>query len=435
MSFLNSVSQLSWLNAQSLLGIVVFLFLAWLLSENKKRFPFGLLVGALGIQIGLILILFAFPASHSLLSAITGGVGALAAATSNGTQFVFGYLGGGAQPFEVKNPNSMFVFAMQVLPLIVVLSALSALLWHWHVLRWIIKGFGILFQKTIGLGGASSLGVSSGIFLGNVESLILIKAYLDRLSRSELFVLMSVGLANVAGSTMIAYVMILSKVLPDAAGHVLAASIISTPAAVLLARIIIPETKAIAAEPINYQSELIYDSSMDAITKGTAEGLNIALSIAAILVVMVSLVSVVNMALAGFGPVAGEPLSLERILGLVFAPLAWLMGIETREILVAGKLLGVKMTLTEFVAFIQLGAIPPEGMSERTRLLLTYALCGFANIGSVGISVSGFSVLMPDRRGEIMNLIWKALIVGFLATCLSAAVIGAMPEALFFTKE
>lgn len=328
----------------------------------------------------------------------------------------------------------MFVFAMQVLPLIVVLSALSALLWHWHILRLIIQGFGLLFQKTIGLGGASSLGVSSGIFLGNVESLILIKAYLDRLSRSELFVLMSVGLANVAGSTMVAYVLILNNVLPEAAGHVLAASIISTPAAVLLARIIIPETKSIAVEPQNYRSELNYDFSMDAITKGTAEGLNIALSIGAILVVMVSLVSLVNMALAGLGPVAGEPLSIERILGFVMAPLAWLIGIELKEIGVAGKLLGVKMTLTEFVAFIQLGAIAPEAMTERTRLLMTYALCGFANIGSVGISVSGFSVLMPDRRAEIMNLIWKALIVGFLATCMSAALIGAMPEALFLTK-
>lgn len=418
-------------NIQSLIGIVVFIALCWLISENKKRFPWGLAVGALILQVGLILLLFAVPNARLVLDGIAAGVNGLAQATATGTQFVFGYLGGGDQPYSVTNPNALFVFGFQVLPLIVVISALSALLWHWKILKWIIRGFGYLFEKTIGLGGASALGVSSGIFLGNVESLILIKAYLERLTRSEVFMLLVVGLANVAGSTMVAYVLILQHVLPNAAAHILAASIISAPAAVLLARVIVPETSKTTGVNADYQSALKYDSAIDAITKGTTDGMNVAMSIAAILVVMVALAALVNVILGGLPHWGGEAVTLERTLGILFSPLAWLMGIPWEEAKTGGWILGVKMVLTEFVAFLKLSAIPLEDMTPRTRMLLTYATCGFANIGSVGISVSGFSVLMPERRVEIINLIWKALFAGFLATCLSAAVVGALPNAIY----
>jgi CNT family concentrative nucleoside transporter len=418
-------------NAQSLLGLGVVILLCWLMSEDRKRFPWKLTLGALFVQALLVLLLFGFPQSQSVLDAINSGVDGLAAATQRGTQFVFGYLGGGDQPYPVSNSGALFVFGFQVLPLILVISALSALLWHWKVLKWITRGFGLLFQKTMGLGGASALAVAANIFLGSIESPIVVKAYLDKLTRSEIFLMMTVGLATVAGSTMVAYATILSATLPNAAGHVLVASIISAPAGVLLARIVMPEKPGQGGAYADYGSALKYESSIDAITRGTSDGLMVVLNISAVLIVFVALVALCNIILGGLPPVWGEPLSVERILGWIFAPLAWLIGVNWAESGLAGRLLGVKLTLTEFVAFIQLGAIPAGEMSERTRMLMTYALCGFANVGSVGIVISGFSVLMPERRQEVASIVWKALFAGFLATCMTAAVVGALPASLF----
>lgn len=418
-------------NLQALLGIAVILGLCWGLSENRGRFPFGLAAGAIAVQVALILILFAIPQSHALLNGIGAGMNALSAATSQGMQFVFGYMGGGDQPYQVVNSGALFVFALQVLPLILVIAALSALLWHIGVLKWIIRGFGFVFEKLIGLGGASALGVASNIFVGNVESLIIIRGYLDKLTRSEVFMMMTVGMANVSGSTMVAYVLILNHVLPNAAGHILAAAIVSAPAGVLLARIMVPELADRKAEKIDYSSSLRYDSAIDAVSKGTQDGMMVATNIAAILIVMVALVALFNMILGVFPHVGGQPLTIERILGTIFTPLAWLIGIPWKEAATGGWILGVKMVLTEFVAFLRLATIPVADMTERTRIILTYATCGFANIGSVGISVAGFSALMPSRRKEILGLVWKALLSGFLATCLSAAIVGALPNAVY----
>ncbi|MFN7236183.1 MAG: NupC/NupG family nucleoside CNT transporter, partial [Brevundimonas sp.] len=370
------------------------------------------------------------PGSQGVLAAITGAVDGLAAATRVGAQFVFGYLAGGAQPYVIENRPALFVFAFEVLPLILVISALSALLWHWRILRWITRGFGFLFQKTLGLGGASALAVAANIFLGMIESPIVIRAYLDKLTRSEMFLMMVVGLATVAGSTMVAYATLLAPVLPNAAGHVLVASIVSAPAGVLLARIIVPEKAGQGGAYADYGSALRYDSAIDAIVKGTSDGLMVVLNISAILIVFVALVALANVMLGGFW-LFGEPVTIERLLGYAFAPVAWLTGVEWADAQIAGRLLGVKLTLTEFVAFIQLGAVPEEGMSERTRMLLTYALCGFANIGSVGITVTGLSVLIPERREEVLGLVWKALFAGFLATLMTASVVGALPESVF----
>ncbi len=418
-------------NAQSLTGIVVVLAICWSLSEARGRFPWRLALGALAAQAGLVALLFGAPGARAVIEAINRAVDGLAAATAQGAQFVFGYLGGGDQPYVVADRGALFVFAFNVLPLILVISALSALLWHWHVLRWITRGFGYLFQKTMGLGGASALAVAANIFLGMIESPIVIRAYLDELTRSELFLMIVVGLATVAGSTMVAYAAILKASLPNAAAHVLAASIISAPAGVLLARIMIPETPGIGGAYADYTSLLRYDSAIDAISKGTMDGLTVVLNISATLIVFVSLVAIGDGVLGALPDVAGQPLSAERILGFVFAPLAWTLGVAWEEAGMAGRLLGVKLMLTEFIAFIRLGAIPAADMSERTRMIMTYALCGFANVGSVGITVSGMGVLMPDRRREIIGLVWKALLAGFLATCMTAAVVGAMPRELF----
>lgn len=418
-------------NLQSLLGIAVILGVCWLLSENKKKFPVFLAIGAIAVQVALILVLFAVPSSHAILEGISSGMNALSDATAKGMQFVFGYMGGGDQPYQVTNAGALFVFALRVLPLILVIAALSALLWHIGVLKIIIRFFGLIFEKAIGLGGAASLGVASNIFVGNVESLIIIRAYLEKLTRSELFIMMVVGMANVSGSTMVAYVLILHDVLPNAGGHILAAAIVSAPAGVLLARIIVPELIDRKEEKIDYSSSLKYDSAIDAISKGTADGMMVSMNIAAILIVMVALVALANAILGNFAGPGGQPLTVEHILGFIFTPLAWLIGIPWKEAATGGWLLGVKMVLTEFVAFLKLAAIPVADMSPRTRIILTYATCGFANIGSVGISVAGFGALMPARRPEILGLIWKALCAGFLATCLSAAVVGALPNAVY----
>jgi len=420
-----------WLNVQSLLGMGVIIALCWGLSENRRQFPWRLVLGGIAAQVALVLVFFAFPQSKYLLEGINGAVDALNAATLTGTQFIFGYLAGGPQPYVVDNQGALFVFAFQVLPLILVISALSALLWHWKVLKWIIRGFGFVFEKTMGLGGASALAVACNLFLGMIESPIVIRGYLDKLTRSELFLLMTVGLATVAGSTMVAYALILRDSLPNAAGHVLAASIISAPAGIVLSRIMVPQQKGEALAAIDYSTTLTYDGSIDAISKGTQDGLMVVLNISAILIVFVALVALLNGFLGLLPDVAGAPLTLERMLSVVFAPLAWLMGIDWHEAQTAGYVLGTKLTVTEFMAFITLGHMPAEALSERSRMILTYAICGFANIGSVGITVTGLGILIPERRDEVMGLVWKALFAGFLATCLSASIVGAMPSGLF----
>ncbi len=420
----------SLLNLQSLLGILAVIAACWGLSENRRAFPWKLALGAVAVQAVLVLALFAIPGSQIVLAGITGAVDGLNTATQRGTQFVFGYLAGGDQPYVVGNEGALFTFAFSVLPLILVISALSALLWHWKVLKWITLGFGLLFQKTMGLGGASALAVAANIFLGMIESPIVIRAYLDKLTRSEIFLMMVVGLATVAGSTMVAYASILSAVLPNAAGHVLVASIVSAPAGILLARIIIPEKAGQGGETADYGSALKYDSAIDAIVKGTADGLMVVLNISAVLIVFVALVALVNVMLGGLWLFDG-PVTVERLLGWLFMPVAWLLGIEWSEAGRAGWLLGVKLTLTEFVAFIELGKVPAGEMSERTRMLMTYALCGFANIGSVGITVTGLSVLIPERREEVLGMVWKALFAGFLSTLMTAAIVGVMPAAIF----
>jgi CNT family concentrative nucleoside transporter len=308
-----------------------------------------------------------------------------------------------------------------------VISALSALLWHWKILKWVTHGFGILFQRTMGLGGASALAVAANIFLGMIESPIVIRAYLDKLTRSELFLMMVVGLATVAGSTRVAYALMLESTLTNAAGHVLVASIISAPAGILLARIIIPEKAGEGGAFAEYDSPLKYDSAIDAIVKGTSDGLMVVLNISAVLIVFVALVALVNIMVGAIFP----GISVEWLLSWIFAPVAWLTGVEWSDAREAGLLLGVKLTQTEFKAFMDLGAVPGGAISERTRMLLTYALCGFANVGSVGITVTGLSVLMPERREEVLGLVWKALFAGFLATLMSAAIVGAMPASIF----
>jgi concentrative nucleoside transporter, CNT family len=420
-------------NARSLLAIAAILFVCWLFSENKRRFPLVMALGAVAVQAGLVAALFAFPQVQPVLSGIADAFNGLAAATDQGTRFVFSYLGGGDQPYAVTTPDGSapFVFAFRVLPLILVISALSALLWHWGILKIIIRAFGLLFQKTMGIGGASATAAAANIFMGMVESPIVIKGYLEKLTRSEIFMMMVLGLGTVAGSTLVAYALFLRPVLENAAAHVLVASIISAPACVLLARVMIPEAPGQGGAVADYASDLTYQSSMDAISRGTMDGLQVVLNIAATLIVFVALVALANALLSLAPPVMGAELTLQRIFGWAFAPLAWLMGISWADAQAAGQLLGTKLFLTEFIAFIDLSNAE-LAISERTRMIMTYAICGFANVGSVGIMVAGMTALFPaDRRGLILELAWKSLLPGFLATMMTASVVAAMPEAMF----
>lgn len=420
-------------NAQSLLGLVVIIALCWAVSENRRVFPWRLAAGALLIQLLLVLGLFGLPPLRAVVAALGQGVEALAAATQTGVAFVFGFLAGGeGQPYAVANSGALFVFAFRVLPVILVVCALAALLWHWGVLKVVTRAFGLVFEKTMGLRGPPALAVAATIFMGQVEGPIFIRSYLARLSRSELFMLISVGMSCVAGSTMVAYAAILKDVLPNAAAHIITASVISAPAGVLLARILVPrDIAAEQSEPLETGSEKSYESSIDAVSRGVSDGLQIALNIGATLIVFVALAAIVNGLLGLLPDIAGAPLTLERILGVIFAPLVWLIGVPAHDAQIAGALLGVKLVLTEFTAFIQLGATPVDAIDPRTRVLMAYALCGFANIASVGMNVAGYSVLVPERRSEVIGMVWKAMFVGFLATCLSASVVGLLPRELF----
>jgi CNT family concentrative nucleoside transporter len=420
-------------NAQSLAGIAVTIAICWALSEKRRAFPWKLAIGAIAVQAGLVLLLFGLPMARGVLAGAGQVVDGLSGSTQAGVAFVFGFLAGvPGQPYTVTDPGSLFVFAFRVLPVILVICAISALLWHWRILKWVTQGFGFVFEKTLGLRGPPALATAATVFMGQVEGPIFIRSYLATLTRSELFMLLAVGMSCVSGSTMVAYATILKNVVPNAAAHVLTASIISAPAGVLLARIMVPRDAAgEAGESDALTSDKLYESSIDALMKGTTVGLEITLKIGATLIVFVSLVAMIDGALGMLAPVGGAPLSLERGLGYLFSPLAWCMGIPWKEAQAAGSLLGVKLMLTEFTAFIDLAKTGAADLSERSRTIMTYALCGFANIASVGINVAGYSTLAPTRQTEVMGMVWKAMLVGFLATCMTASVVGALPSALF----
>ncbi len=418
-------------NARSLLAVVAIIFIAWLFSENKKRFPILMVLGALALQAGLVLLLFAVPATRGVLGSIGYVIGGLADATGHGAQFVFGFLAGGDQPFALaEGAQAPFIFGFRVLPVILVICTLAAVLWHWGILRVVTQFFGMVFSRVLGLSGQLAFAVSANIFMGMIESAMVVRAYLDKLTRAELFTLMCVGLANVSGSTMVAYVLILGDVLPNAAGHVLVASIISAPAGVLLAQVMIPEEPG-RIKNQDYSSDLRYGGTMDAIARGVHDGTMVVVNVAAFLIAFVSLVWIVNNMLAFAPHINGEAVTLQSLFGYAFAPVAYMIGIPWVDAQEAGRILGTKLFLTEFVAFIDLGAIPVGDIADRSRMILTYAVCGFANVASIGILSGGFTALMPSRRDEILSLAWRALLPGFMATLMTASIVAALPTQVF----
>lgn len=406
----------------SLLGLAALVGLAWAMSEDRRTVDKRVLVGGLGLQIVLALILLKLPGSREVFLALNQAVGALEKATGAGTSFVFGYLGGSAVPFDVKYPGNNFILAFKALPLILVVSALSSLLFYWRVLPLVVRGFSYLLTRTMGIGGALGVGVAANIFVGMVEAPLLVKPYLARISRSEMFVLMTSGMATIAGTVLVLYGSILRDAVPGAVGHILTASLISAPAAILVARLMIPETGE--GTQGEWTPPRVASGSMDAVTRGTGDGIKVFINVVGMLIVLVALVALANSALALLPQVAGAPLTLERMLGWVMAPVVFLMGVPWEEAMQAGQLMGQKTILNEFIAYLSLANLPEGVLSERTRVIMTYAMCGFANLGSLGILIGGFGAMAPERRDEVVAMGFRSIVAGTLATCMTGAVVG-----------
>ena len=409
--------------AQSLVGFFVLHALAWALSEDRRTIAWRPIVAGMLLTLGLGVALLKAPFVRKVFMALNDALAALEQATRDGTTFVFGFLGGGPLPYAETYPGASFVLAFRALPLVLVVSALSALLFHWRVLPWLVRGFSLMLEKTMGVGGAIGLSSAANVFVGMVEAPLIVKPYIRHMSRSELFILMSCGMATVAGTVMALYASILSKVIPDALGHILIASIISTPAAISISVLMVPGKAPGTEGKLMPQTAT---SSMDALTRGTIDGVQLLINIVAMLLVLVALVSLANQILALLPNVAGAPITLQRVLGVALAPLVWIMGIPWSEATTAGALMGTKTVLNELLAYIDLAKLPQGALSPRSSLMMTYALCGFANFGSLGIMIGGLATMAPERRDEVVSLGGKTIVSGTLATCVAGSVVGIL---------
>ena len=403
-------------------GLLVILIACFVASENRKAVKLRLIIPGLLLQLLLAICLLKIPAMQHLFSIVNSLVHELQQATEAGTSFMFGYLGGAPLPYTESTPGASYVLAFRALPLILLTSVISSLLVYWRVLPLMTRLFSLLLEKSLGVGGAMGIGVAANAFIGMVESPLLIRPYLEKLSRSELFCVMCAGLATISGTMLALEASVISEVVPGAAGHLLSASLVTLPGVIVISHLLIPETGEITTGKSAIDRDA--DSVMDAITRGTQNGLTLLLNIIAMVIVMVALVHLVNVGL-GLVPVPGaEPLSLEGLLGLALAPLTWLLGIPWSEARLAGELMGIKTILTEFLAYLRLGEIGDESMALRSRIIMTYALCGFANFISLGIMLTGLVIMAPARRADILSLGFRCLVGGTLATCTTAAIIG-----------
>jgi len=407
---------------QCMLGLLAICVIAAILSENRKKISVRIILAALTLQLVLGFFLLKFEVVRQGFLFLNRLVLTIDTATTEGTKMVFGYLGGATLPFQEIYPNSSIILAFRSLPIVLVMSALSALLFYWKILPVIVRLFSIILNRTLKTGGAEGIGVSANIFVGMVEAPLLIKPYLGAMTRSELFTIMTSGMATIAGTVMVLYASILQSAIPGILGHILTASIISAPAAILIAKIMVPETGEITLG--DFVTEKPYKSVMDAVTRGTIQGVDLLINIIAMIIVLVALVSIVNMALGLLPDFQGKELTLQRILGWIMAPVVWLMGIPWSESVTAGSLMGTKTVLNEFIAYLDLSNLPESALSERSRIIITYAMCGFANPASLGIMIGGMGVMAPERRDEIVSLGFRSIVSGTLATCMTGAVAG-----------
>ncbi len=412
---------------RGLIGIAALMGLAWAFSENRRGHPgWTWIAGALVMQGLLAVLIVRVPLVWEAVGLVNSAVSAVEAATLKGSSYMFGYLGGAELPFALKpGAQPPLVIAFQILPLVIVFSALSALLWHWGVLRWIVNGLGFLLRRSLGVSGVVGLSGGASIFLGVVEAPLVTRAYFARVSRSELFQIMTLTMATISGAILILYATTLRNTVPDAVGHMITASLISLPAALLIARLMVPPGADDTATEVEKEDPgMRYDGSIDAIIKGTMDGLQLFLAVIAVIITVFALVALVDMALALLPLVDGDPLTLKRLLGWALAPLMWLIGVPWGEAQAAGALMGTKAVLNEYVAYLELAALPAGTLGPRSLLIVTYALCGVANLASVGLLVSTIGTLCPERRAEAAGLGMKSWISGNLATAMTGAWIG-----------
>ena len=410
---------------RGLLGIAALLLFAWVISENRRRVPWRVVIVGVLLQAVLAVVLLKFPPAAKAFLLLNDAVEALQKATNAGTAFVFGYLGGAPLPFAESHPGASFIFAFKALPMVLVVSALATLLFHWGVLQRIVQAFAWVLRRSVGVGGPLGLGAAVHIFVGHIEAPLLIRPYLMRLERGELFALMSCGMAGIAGTVMVLYASILGPVLPDALGHILVAAVISTPAALALAALMVP----FRPDPSSAADLQIDDppvSSMDAVAKGTRDGIVFLLNIIAMLVVLVALVTLVNSILGLLPDIAGAPMTLQRLFAYVFRPVMWLIGVPASEVATAAQLMGTKTVLNELIAYIDLAKVPADQLDDHARLVMTYAMCGFANFGSLGILIGGMGAMVPERRAEIVALGIRSILSGTMAGCMSGAIVGML---------
>ena len=408
---------------QGLFGLIVFVAIAWSISEDRHAVVWRTVVTGIALQIVLAVLLLKLPVSRVVFQWLGAGVGVLQEATQAGTSFVFGYLGGGTLPFKVEAPASAFILAFQALPLILVVSALTALFYYWRILPGLVRAFSRVLEHTMKIGGASGIAAAANVFIGMIEAPLLIRPYLTRLDRSDLFLVMSCGMATIAGTVLVLYATILDGIIPDAAGHLLTASLMNAPAAIVMAKLMVPGQAVIDRVQLDIPRSGD-ESAMDAVARGAIEGASLLINVVAMLTVLVALIHLANVLVGLLPDIDGQPLSLQRLLGWVMAPFMWLAGVPWSEAVEAGKLMGIKTVLNEFLAYIELAKLGPGALSERSTLIVGYALCGFANLGSLGIMIGGLASIVPERRSEIADLGMRSILAGTLTTLSTGAVVG-----------
>ena len=412
----------------SLFGLLVFLGIAWALSTNRKAIRLRTIFWGLGLQFALALFVLKTPIGQVLFTWVGEKITRVLNLSFVGSEFVFGALGmqgGGQLAVKAGDANGTaalgFVFAFQILPTIIFVAALFAILYHLGVMQLIVKAMAMVMTRLMGASGAESLNVAASIFMGQTEAPLTIRPFLNKMTQSELMCVMTAGMAHVSGSIMAAYIAFGVK-----AEHLLAAVIMTAPGTILLAKMLVPETgEPETAGKVKLDSQRVDANILGAAARGTSEGLNLALNVAAMLISFLSLVALVNVFLGLVGRSIGVALSLEMILGYAFMPLALAMGVPWKDAFAIGDLLGTRMVLNELIAYSRLGALK-ETLDPRSFTIATYALCGFANFSSIGIQIGGIGALAPERRSDLARLGFRALLAGTLANFMTACIAGAL---------
>ena len=423
-----------------LVGIVSMMGIAWLLSTDRRRISWRPIAIGVLLQLGFALFVLKTAAGAAVFAAGNDLITGLLQFSDAGSRFLFGNLvdnkipvgiGVSPSPDDPRVVGEMFaatgsMIAFRVLPTVLFFSALTAVCYHLGILQKVVNGLSIVMHRTMGVSGAESLSTSANIFLGQTEAPLLVRPYLERMTSSELCCIMAGGFATVAGGVMAAYVGMLSSTFPDIAGHLMAASVMAAPATIVMSKLMVPETEEpVTRGGVNAPTEKLDANVIDAATRGISEGLHLALNVGAMLIGFLALIAMVNAMLGGaLGLIGFEGITLEKIFGVVGAPIAFLLGTPVEDVAAVGQLIGTKTVVNEFVAYLQLSAMMDSGaiVHGKSVVIAVYALCGFANFGSIGIQIGGLAALMPSRRSDLARIGPRAMVAGALASFQTAAV-------------